>query len=357
MRVLTLASVFLLILTLNHLSHGDETVATADTTPSSDDSEAVSSSSPDEEPSSDNTEKVGHPVPESGVEDSGETTTAAKTDTESVEDTEAKEESTEEETIDEESPPVEEVDNGENESVSTEGDKDEEEKKENETMKEEEPVQSGPFVDLLGKTLLSLEMVDDKSARLVSHYTNDALKGKTVIGIYFSADWCGPCRQFTPELVSFYTKMNSRYGKKDQFQIVWVSRCRDFDSFGQFFTKMKWLALPFEDAAGRRGQGLSEKYGVKGIPTLVLLDEVGGVITTEARNMIPKDKAGIGFPWRNPLVQLYVTLFPKSFRLMIKSNAGLLKERLLGDIKEKVLLGVKGLMGKIQNLKKTKATT
>jgi hypothetical protein len=51
------------------------------------------------------------------------------------------------------------------------------------------PVQSGPFVDLLGPTLLSLEMVDETHAQLAPHYTTDALHGKTVVGLYFSADW------------------------------------------------------------------------------------------------------------------------------------------------------------------------
>ena len=87
----------------------------------------------------------------------------------------------------------------------------------------------------------------------------------------------GPCRQFTPELVKFYDKVNKR--RKDDFQIVWVSRCRDVQSYGQYFTEMKWLALPPQEAMGERGQWLGEKYGVKSIPSLVLLDEAGNVIT------------------------------------------------------------------------------
>ena len=59
---------------------------------------------------------------------------------------------------------------------------------------------------------------------------------------------------------------------------------------------MPWLALPPEEAMGARGQALSDKYKVKGIPTLVLVDDLGNTITTDARNKIPADKAGIGFP-------------------------------------------------------------
>lgn len=54
-------------------------------------------------------------------------------------------------------------------------------------QKQEAVVQSGPFIDLLGETLLSLEMVDQTHAKLNTHYTNDALKDKKVIALYFSA--------------------------------------------------------------------------------------------------------------------------------------------------------------------------
>ena len=54
---------------------------------------------------------------------------------------------------------------------------------------EAEPVQTGPFVDLFGTQLYSMEMLDETSAQLRAHYTNEALDGKKVVGVYFSADW------------------------------------------------------------------------------------------------------------------------------------------------------------------------
>ena len=50
-------------------------------------------------------------------------------------------------------------------------------------------VQAGPYIDLLGDLLLSLEMVDETHAQVHQHYTNEALGGKKVVGLYFSADW------------------------------------------------------------------------------------------------------------------------------------------------------------------------
>jgi hypothetical protein len=51
------------------------------------------------------------------------------------------------------------------------------------------PPQTGPFIDLFGEVLLSLEMVDETHAQVHQHYTNEILSGKKVVGLYFSADW------------------------------------------------------------------------------------------------------------------------------------------------------------------------
>jgi len=202
---------------------------------------------------------------------------------------------------------------------------------------EPEPVQSGPLIDLLGTKLHSLEInADEQSARVKEHFTNEVLDGKKVIGLYFSADWCGPCRQFTPELVSFYDRMNKRRGQKDHFQIVMISRCRDVDSHYQYFSQMPWLAMPLDEAAGQRGQQLGEKYGVQGIPSLVLVDDLGQTITTDARSKIPADKAGIGFPWRNPLSQLYNTLVPRSLRMIVKLQVDTVRTKFVQKVKKLV---------------------
>lgn len=135
--------------------------------------------------------------------------------------------------------------------------------------------------------------------------------------------------------------MNARRGKEDNFEIIWVSRCRDVESFGQYFTHMNWLAMPPEEAMGQRGQMLSDKYKVKGIPSLTLLDEVGNVITTDARNKIPTDKAGVGFPWRNPFLTVYMTVVPKTLRLMVKTQIESVKNK--ANAKISALLGKKAM--------------
>mmetsp|Transcript_61362 Transcript_61362/g.150192 ORF Transcript_61362/g.150192 Transcript_61362/m.150192 type:complete len:335 (-) Transcript_61362:79-1083(-) len=204
-------------------------------------------------------------------------------------------------------------------------------------IEEEEPLQSGPLVDLLGPKLYSLTMVNEQQVQVNEHYTTDALRKKDVIGLYFSADWCGPCRQFTPELVKFYDKMNKK--TRGSFEIVWISRCRDTNSYVNYFSHMPWLAIPPEEALGERGEYLGKKYGVKGIPSLVLLDDLGSTITTDARNKIPQDLQGIGFPWRNPVSQMYSMILPRSLRMLIKLQIDSVRKRIVHQAKSLVGLG------------------
>eukprot|EP00729_Bicosta_minor_P001846 gene1846-24270_t len=86
-----------------------------------------------------------------------------------------------------------------------------------------------------------------------------------VVGLYFSAHWCPPCRHFTPQLIEAFNAMR-HIGKK--FQIVFVSSDRSQSEFQEYYKSMPWLALPYKDA---RCSMLSSKFKVLGIPKLVFI--------------------------------------------------------------------------------------
>jgi thiol-disulfide isomerase/thioredoxin len=74
--------------------------------------------------------------------------------------------------------------------------------------------------------------------------TASALAGK-VVGLYFAADWCKPCRQFTPLLAKYYAKVKDF--KRKKFEVVWLSASREEGGFNGYLKEMPWLALPFSN--------------------------------------------------------------------------------------------------------------
>lgn len=91
------------------------------------------------------------------------------------------------------------------------------------------------------RSLLGPKLVD-ASRKEVSV---ESLAGYT-IGIYASASWCGPCRQYTPSLATFYGEARAS-GRK--FEVVFVSCDRDEVASDTYFAKMPWLAVPYASPA------------------------------------------------------------------------------------------------------------
>jgi nucleoredoxin len=118
------------------------------------------------------------------------------------------------------------------------------------------------------------------------------LSSAEVIGIYFSAHWCGPCRGFTPVLSKAYEDLKAT-GKR--FEIVFLSADRDEASMRSYYATMPWLCLHWQDLK-RIEEELNEKYECQGIPHLVLIDAAtGNVITTDGRAAIMLGPAAFPF--------------------------------------------------------------
>ncbi|XP_065709384.1 nucleoredoxin isoform X4 [Patagioenas fasciata] len=128
---------------------------------------------------------------------------------------------------------------------------------------------------------------------------SSALEGSHV-GVYFSAHWCPPCRSLTRVLVESYQKIKEA-GQK--FEILFVSADRSEDSFKQYFSEMPWVAVPYADEARR--SRLNRLYGIQGIPTLIVLDPKGEVITRQGRVEVLNDVECREFPWHpKPVLEL-----------------------------------------------------
>ncbi|XP_070399664.1 nucleoredoxin isoform X1 [Nothobranchius furzeri] len=147
-----------------------------------------------------------------------------------------------------------------------------------------------PFAEVVAGPLLRNNRQTTDPSSLEGHY----------VGVYFSAHWCPPCRSLTRVLVESYRTIKES-GQK--FEIVFVSADRSEDSFKQYFSEMPWLAVPYSDEARR--SRLNRLFGIQGIPTLILLDAEGHVITRQGRVEVLNDPECRLFPWHpRPVLEL-----------------------------------------------------
>jgi len=119
---------------------------------------------------------------------------------------------------------------------------------------------------------------------------SDALSGKTHILLYFSAKWCGPCRNFTPLLIDFYNKVK----ESKNIEAVFCSLDHDPDQYKEYTSKMPWLSMPYD---AKETKLMAEKYEADGIPHLVVVDgETFEVISKEGTGGLRENADG--FPWK-----------------------------------------------------------
>ncbi|EKX37358.1 hypothetical protein GUITHDRAFT_57835, partial [Guillardia theta CCMP2712] len=116
-----------------------------------------------------------------------------------------------------------------------------------------------------------------------------------VVGLYFSAEWCTPCKCFTPSLIDVYSRMNSQ-GKK--MEVILISGDRTERDFQHYFHQMPWLALPFSQRDIK--EAIEREIGHDSMPLLVLVDPRDGkILSKQGRKVILEDPYGDKFPWRD----------------------------------------------------------
>jgi thiol-disulfide isomerase/thioredoxin len=108
----------------------------------------------------------------------------------------------------------------------------------------------------------TINFMDKESIKL------SGLKGKVVF-LNFWATWCGPCRQEMPSMERLYQKF-----KDKGFEIAAVNGGENPKDVGAF---MKTNKLNFPAALDKSGE-IHTRYGVRAIPTTVIIDRNGMII-------------------------------------------------------------------------------
>jgi thiol-disulfide isomerase/thioredoxin len=100
----------------------------------------------------------------------------------------------------------------------------------------------------------------------------DPLYNAKFIAFYYSAQWCPPCRGFTPELVATYKLIKAKH---PEFEIIFISSDENKDAMQKYMAEynMMWPALRFDQSKNVRITRRPENEG--GIPNLVFMDANG----------------------------------------------------------------------------------
>jgi thiol-disulfide isomerase/thioredoxin len=119
-----------------------------------------------------------------------------------------------------------------------------------------------PVAALVGKPL---EL--DGITALGTTFDWAAYRGKIVV-VDFWATWCGPCRRETPHLQALAKTSN-------KLAVVAVSLDRDLEAVEKYLAEheIEWANLVGEDATQIAG-----KYGIRAIPTMLVVDAEGNVV-------------------------------------------------------------------------------
>jgi thiol-disulfide isomerase/thioredoxin len=106
--------------------------------------------------------------------------------------------------------------------------------------------------------------------------SREKLERAEVIGLYFSANWCPPCRRFLPKLVKFYHHLKQN---QKSFEVLYISSDYSKQEMTKYMQEqqMPWPSLAYESTIADK---LRVDYNVSAIPILTIVNKEGVKVYT-----------------------------------------------------------------------------
>lgn len=125
------------------------------------------------------------------------------------------------------------------------------------------------------QNLLPSTLLHHANGKTCSFPLTEAVAGK-VIGFYFSAHWCPPCRNFTPKLIELYNQCRKE-GKS--FEVIFCSADHSEEEFSSYYSSMPWAAVEY---GNEKREEIMHQFHVSGIPRLCIYSPSGKLIDDNA---------------------------------------------------------------------------
>lgn len=138
-----------------------------------------------------------------------------------------------------------------------------------------------PWEEIVGATLIEPSGSAVQSSSL----------GGDFLAVYFSASWCPPCRRFLPVLKEFYQS------SKGTVQVVLMGQDQTPSARESYYRNsgMPWKSVPFDSPLP---DALALKMGVRGIPSLVVFDRRGNIVSDDGATDIMKSPGSVPLSWQ-----------------------------------------------------------